>query len=106
MIFRQCQSSGCLHRAQYVAKLMIPPKGFPIEANKNLSIIIGVPLCEDHLVICVPEQFLNRQTYAIVDAFTKGKVSPDYERAFILPVDMDSNEYHMWERQRNKGKTQ
>lgn len=106
MTFRQCQSSGCLSRAQYVPKICVPPKGFPVEAHKHCSVIIGVPLCEDHLVICQPEQFLNRQTRGIIDAFCKGKVPPDYERAFILPVLCESEEYRTWERQRRKGLTQ
>lgn len=105
--FRQCQSSGCLHRAQYVPKLCVPPQGVSPEAGMNISVVCAIPLCEDHLVVCGPEQLLNRHTHAHIEGFIKrvGGVPADYTRAFILPVLIESEEYRKWERENRQGKT-
>lgn len=104
--FRQCSTPGCLSRAQYVPKICVPPTGYAVEANLHVSVIIGLPLCEDHMVILLPEQIFNTQTRAVIDAFTRNKVQPDYNRAFLLPLQMNTPEYASWERLRLKGKTQ
>ncbi len=104
--FRQCQTTGCITRAQYAPKICVPAKGYAVELNKHVSVIVGLTLCEDHMVTLEPGSLLNRHLVAIIDGFCRGKVPPDYARAFILPVMLDSNEYRMWERERAKGKTQ
>lgn len=103
--FRQCSSTGCLKRAEYAPKLCVPAKNMPVEANKHLSMICGVPFCEDHIIVTEAEQLLNRHTRSIIDKFTKGKAPPDYERAFVLHVLLESNEYRKWETAHKKGKT-
>lgn len=105
---RHCQHPGCLSQAEYVVKLCVPPKGYAVEANKHLSVICAVPLCEDHIVAATPEQFLNRHTMGIMEDFIKARrgVPADYERTFILPVEITSPEFRQWEKEQRRGQTQ
>jgi hypothetical protein len=99
---RQCSSHGCLHVAEWVPKLCVPPKGFAPDAGRHLSCIIGLPLCEDCFVPLKPEQIINDTIHAHFEAVlkTKGAGAPPlaYNFAFILPVPIDGPEYRAWER--------
>lgn len=103
-----CQWKGCSAPSTHYPKIMIPAKGWPIELHQPLGLLIGLPLCHQHCKEFSVPEFLDHPTpngtatnRLIFDYAARGKCDPDYDRGFIQPVRMDSEEVRMLEGQQH-----
>lgn len=113
----KCEFKGCESPARYAPKLMVPATGIPIDLHNPLAAICSLPLCDIHISEITAKDILAGQFDGsgeqIVDplkdifriaARSVGGQPPDFERAFIRKVRIDSDEYKTFERQMAKAK--
>lgn len=95
MIF--CSREHCAAEARWVPKVCVPATGYPIAGHTPLSCIIGLPLCGacidtlgvGDLLGPTPQGGEFREAFAIA----AGRVPPDFSRAFMARVSLNSPEY-------------
>lgn len=96
-VFRQCSTTGCLHRAQWAPEIVVPPKGFAVDYDISLKAIVGIPLCQECMDGVKPEQFLNPGMVQVFcqAARMKGPFAPppDFTRMDVMPVPLDGIKY-------------
>jgi hypothetical protein len=100
----QCQKRACANGATHAVKLMVPAARCQIPEHDPIEIVFGLQLCE----ACAMEVRLNPSAVvseALVgivraQARTTGKADPDFGRAFVRLIALDSDE---WQRARYSG---
>lgn len=98
-----CQHEGCKRPAEMAPKLCVPATGWPRGMAKPLSCLIGLACCRKHLKGIKVAEFLTDQMKTTIDGLTKGMQPPDYGRAWIEGVKLDSYEYLSFQRRRLEG---
>lgn len=102
-----CQRQGCTSPALYAVKINVPARGWPIEWHEPLSAILGLKLCHWHLKqfdlapfvgkAAVPPMSLRPNFEAVARMRGDGAPAPDFKRAFVTGVRLDSDEYRQFE---------
>lgn len=102
MTYGKCASDDCSNAAQFAPKICAPATGYPPEERYSLSGIFGLELCKS---CCekfpAAEQFTNPKTAdtwttifnMLLKAKGRGAIPPDYTRAFVVCLPLDSKEY-------------
>lgn len=93
-----CCHNGCEAEATCIPKLRIPATGYPIDTHQPLALAMGVALCDEHFETDATIELLapigvERGIRDVVTIMTRGKVPPDWDRAFVERLPRDSDEY-------------
>lgn len=97
-----CCREGCDLDARWAPKLCVPAAGYAIERHEPLQALVGLALCTYHIADLKPADLLGgpigaddaggerlRQVFRVM----AGKVPPDFERAWIARVSVNSPEF-------------
>lgn len=107
----KCSSKDCPHGAKYAPAICVPAMGWPLEQHDHLEAMMLLPLCESCIKEFKADNFLGpeanvngknamREVFTIL---TKGKVPPDFDRAYIKHVSINSKEYLDMKAAKEKG---
>lgn len=94
-----CAKDGCPAKAVAAPSLLIPPKGYrdispELTPERCLPLILGLALCQKHLEEFGPIRLLEESRQRIRNAMAAiGRAEPDFERAAVRSVALDSGEY-------------
>lgn len=94
-----CQHSGCPQLATHMPCLMVPAKGWPIEAHQPIQFALGVKVCLHHAKGAGAAALLERNPKLVevikvaARAANPGGAKPDFERAWIDPLALDGARY-------------
>lgn len=113
----KCDFKGCLSPARWTPKLMVPATGWPIDSHVPLAAICDLPLCDIHIAEITAKDMLAGDLAGTaktkvsplkeifrIGAKSVGGVPPDFDRAFIRKVRLDSDEYRAFRRQVDEAK--
>ncbi len=96
----KCMTTGCPHDAKWAPKINVPAEGWSVEMHQPLSFTMSLAVCD----ACWPDlkasDFVGPELEKekgnmrqIARLMTKGKCPPDFERAWLSKVSINSNEY-------------
>lgn len=92
-----CRKRGCGAGATHAVKLMVPAAGCPIPEHDPIEIVFGLGLCEACAIEIRmdPSQIISKTLRGIVrqQARATGKADPDFSRAFVSLISLDSDEW-------------
>jgi hypothetical protein len=88
-----CQRQECLRPASMAITLNVPAKGFPISLHQPIRMVLGLRLCRHHARETTAEHLLTPELKGAIEALARGKAPPDFDRAFVSPISLDSDEY-------------
>lgn len=100
-----CQKVGCEEQAQFAPKVCVPTIGRSTK-DSPLQAVIGLVVCKRHIKDLKAVDFLLpkpgqenvlRRLFAM-QAQSYRQSPPDFFRAFIEPVSIDSSEYQTFQR--------
>lgn len=109
--FEKCQHEECEQAAQFAPQVCVPGKGYPQEYSRALRAIFGLKLCKTHcLEFSATEQFEHVATkdkwqkiFRMLARSTGSSVPPDFERAWVHPLPLDSDDWRAMEKAQAKG---
>lgn len=110
----KCSETGCSHAATHVPKLCVPAMGWPQDETRALSLMLGAPMCRRHCEAFTPDNLLDvpnekgatvrNDLIPAMARLTGSRIPPDCDRAWVVPVRMDSPAYRDFEAiQRKRG---
>ena len=81
----KCQKIGCHQDAAGKIGIMVPGIGGSTEPVSCINVYINLSLCQAHFDEAAqkPADWLSRPLRNAVKAMTRGKASPDFERAYL-----------------------
>lgn len=101
-----CAWEGCPLPARFAPQLRVPAKGYALNRVRPLRLICTIVLCDQHIGSITPEILLND---ALRENFEKaaaqgsgGTLRPDFMRAWVHPVSINSPEYKKHERAKQR----
>lgn len=91
-----CASEGCSHEATHFPKINVPATGFPAIEARSVGVVLALKLCRD-CAATFPSlaQFEPGAPGAIrevIEVMCRGKVPPDFARAFTTAVPLAEGE--------------
>lgn len=92
----KCSKSGCLAKATKVPVLCVPRKGIPLDLQRPIKATIDIPCCDRHIGEPTVRDLLSpamRRLFTAQTLATTITNPPDFDRAYIEPVSMDSIRY-------------
>lgn len=102
-----CAHTGCGRPATHAPKICVPATGWPIDLHQPLSAILMLKVCRQH----VAEAFHPTENFkpgsplrTVFEVLARGKVPPDFARAFVTPIRLDSDEFQSFERAQAKAR--
>lgn len=94
----KCFHIGCSKSPRFAAKINIPLEGMPVMYSKPFGVLTNIGVCPYHTQALEVEEFLNENFIKIVELANKGqKLKPDFSRAFISMVKLNSEEYRQFD---------
>lgn len=94
----RCQTTNCPNEAECAIALNVPAMHCPIAEHDPLRLVIGIQLCAscaEEEKAC-PQEWINLPHYRqIFHTAAQGKAPPDFKRAFINRVELDSAEWQL-----------
>lgn len=96
-----CSTKECKHGAKFAPCICVPAQGWPMDAHAHLEAIMLLPLCESCIKEFKVDNFLGPEATVkgknvmreIFKTLTTGKMPPDFDRAYIKRVSINSKEY-------------
>lgn len=101
-----CQRQGCTRRARMALTVNVPARGWPLALHQPIRLVIGVRLCKEHAREARAEDMLgignhydkarpgaHAELRRMIEALTQDRAPPDYERAFVSPISIESEEF-------------
>lgn len=95
----KCSKDNCEHSATHYPKIMVPAMGWPIELHKPIGAVLSLALCKDHAKEFSAKEFLdmptpmgNETNKILFEYAAKGKIPPDFDRAYTMAIRMDCKE--------------
>lgn len=94
---RNCDQPGCAEAATHHPQIHIPALGWPINMHEPASLIMGLKLCHYHCSQAPAQDLLGspddeKGIRGVVKIMTRWKVPPDFTRAYVTCVSIDSDE--------------
>lgn len=91
----QCQKRDCPRKATHAIQLGIGGIADPDEAPPRCKLLLGVLLCEECLEEETADKWLacNGDTLRPLATVSMSPVPPDFDRAVVLGVSLESPEY-------------
>lgn len=108
-----CDRDGCSEPASHAPKLCVPATGRPIDTHQPLAIIFGLQCCRKHVDEMKAETFLSEpQVKMMFEMAARAScaqsgvdyIAPDFDRAFIEKIRIDSMEFLNFMRIRQEAK--
>lgn len=93
-----CKSKDCTHEASFIPRINVPAMHWPIDMHQPLQMFIDLPLCKHHIHEVKIKDFLSDEIKEVFRIMTKGRMPPDFERAYVSQVSVNSNEFKMFRR--------
>lgn len=83
-------------------RLYVPPSQFSDDRSKDVSALMGLPLCEEHFRKITPSELLEGEQGAavrqqIIDAYRVKKGMPNFDKAVIGRVSRRDHDWFRWE---------
>lgn len=103
-----CERAGCGRPAKWAPKLCVPASGVPIDLHQPLSIVLCLPVCDEHFAEMKAPEFVEdekmRKLFRTIADMSvpadqrhiRGPVPPDFARAFFTKLRLDSDEYRAY----------
>ncbi len=99
----KCSGKDCPYGAKFAPCICVPATGWPMDTHEHLQAIMSLPLCESCFSAMTVENFLGMDEKILVNgknliretfkALTTGKMPPDFDRAYLKRVNINSVEY-------------
>ena len=103
-----CDWKGCQNEATHFPQIMVPARGVPIDTHQPLSMLIGLHCCLKHCRKFDVKSFLStvgpdglNTAMVSMQLLAAGRAAPDFKRAFVIPVSMESSAAKQFESARN-----
>lgn len=94
----RCRRAGCTAWATWVPKLNIPARGWAIDSHRPVTVIMNLEVCMAHFdAERMLADLLTPDLKALIREQLVGRVPPDFDRAWISKVPVDSDEYRQFE---------
>jgi len=94
----KCSWSDCQAVATHLPKICVPALGHALESHQPLGAILNLPACREHAKAFDIEELLNlpvTKFRIVFELLARGKCPPDFDRAYVQPVPLDSEEVLM-----------
>lgn len=88
-----CSRLGCTNEATCGAEILVPVVGCHIPEPDPIRCLTGITLCQECLRGVQVAQFLGDDLRKIVLTIASGRAKPDFDRAFIRGVSLQSPEW-------------
>jgi hypothetical protein len=94
----KCGDSNCEAEATHMPKICVPATGWPIDQHNPISVVMGLKLCLKHTRAFRAKETLGLKgehtMRKVIEVMAKsyGGVPPDFARAFVQPISIDSPE--------------
>lgn len=101
-----CQKVGCTRAATHALQIGVPDVRDPDSAPPRARVLMGVVVCEEHLEESTPGPFFEASGDTLRPIITMAMghgAQPDYDRAVMLGVSVESAEYKALQLQRLTG---
>lgn len=91
----KCMHADCPNEATCAPKLMVPATDYALEVHQPLGLTLGVTLCDDHIGTVDAAEIVakNPAITKIFEIMARGKQPPDFARAYIQKIGLDSDEF-------------
>ncbi len=101
---KPCGWKGCTRAGVFAPKICVPARGFAIDCHQPMTAILGLALCDEHVKATTPAVILSDKLRELFMEITRsqGKARPDFDRAWVSPVSLNSNEYKRFEKQQGQ----
>ncbi len=99
----KCKATGCTNEAEFAPLLNVPAVGYAIDVHQPLKMTIGLKLCAACIEQFTIEDILNADTRALISRSLAAdrRVPPDFGRAFLTKLRLDSKEFLQFEQHAN-----
>ena len=100
-MIRLCDRADCGEPAAWSFKLCVPAQGKSPRDFAPLQALVGVTLCPRHMHETNPGEWLDAHEGNMRAVFTQmanGRARPDFARAWLQPVSINSPEFANFER--------
>lgn len=99
-VMTKCDFKGCANAPEFAPRVNVPFKGISLDQQKPLEAYIGLRLCLLHVNGVKIEDFNNLEP--LFDQLVKSQnlpdtLQPDWGRAWISKIKLDSKEYMEFE---------
>lgn len=100
-----CHRIGCTATAEGVPVLMVPAQGIPIPEHDPIQVMYPIPLCREHLQqVKIPPLAGSELGERLVQfCQQKGTYPPDFERVFVKPLELTSEDWRRFTEQGGAG---
>jgi hypothetical protein len=90
-----CSKIGCDAPAVCALQIRVPALGYSLASHSPLGLLTNIKACDKCYAATDPQEMLNEDIRAIFLHIcrTEGKVPPDFTRAYLEPMALDSEEY-------------
>lgn len=98
-----CQREGCTAEAKFAPKICVPAQGHAIDAHQPIGVVVGVKCCPTHLYQFPVQDMIaiGAIRFALMSLCqSHGRAAPDFARAFVEPVALESAEFAQFEAMR------
>jgi hypothetical protein len=102
VLLMKCSWSDCQAVATHLPKICVPALGHALESHQPLGAILNLPACLEHAKAFDVQEFLNlpapkggSTNRILFEILARGKCPPDFDRAYVQPVPLDSEEAQM-----------
>lgn len=88
-----CKTKECTAVATCLPKLCVPAMYWPIDAHTPLESVLCVPMCEPCAGAMKATDFFSdgpSDLRPVFEFLARGKLPPDFKRAFITTIALDS----------------
>lgn len=95
----RCSWDSCEKDATIVPEVNVPAQGYPRDSHQPLSMILGLPVCEEHFKNINLEELLykggpfNEGLEPVFKAGAAGRQPPDFKRAWLSKIPLDGDKY-------------
>lgn len=91
----KCMHVDCELDATCAPKLMVPATGYALEAHQPMGLSMGAVICDAHFATLDAHEMLekNPRLVEIFEHLAKDKAPPDFKRAYLQRLAVDSEEF-------------
>jgi hypothetical protein len=91
----KCMVQGCGMEADCAVGINVPAQGVAIDQHQPLRMVLGIALCFHHYDGLTVQEFVTDQLMEIFEVAcqTSKRAPPDFHRAYLSKVALDSPEF-------------
>lgn len=100
--YHQCRYHGCTREATCMPRLYVPPSQFSPDRSKDISALMGLPLCDTCFKKITVREMLEGEQGAmvrdqIVQAYRQKNGMPDFDKAVFGRISRRDHDWYRWE---------